>query len=145
MMAASFWSLLAPGIERAEEQMNSGWYACFPVAAAFGLGAVIMLLINFILHRFGFNRDDAVAAALTGHELPVCVVDMRSVESTPSSQWIYFCKMWSVISSTSAKNGYVRSEFSQPRRPRASYTGEKYGRQRSVRLYTFSSISVTLS
>ncbi len=90
MMAASFWSLLAPGIERAEAQMNGGWYACFPVAAAFGLGAVIMLFINFILSRFGFNRDDTVAAALTGHGLPVCVGGMKSVKSTPLSHWIYF-------------------------------------------------------
>jgi zinc transporter ZupT len=90
MVAASFWSLLAPGIERAELQMNGGWYACFPVAVAFGMGAVIMLLINFILHRFGFKHDDAVAAALTGHGPPACVGGMRFVESTPLSYWIYF-------------------------------------------------------
>ncbi|NWZ86119.1 S39AB protein, partial [Poecile atricapillus] len=43
MLAASYWSLLAPAIEMAEESGTFGAFSFFPVAAGFALGAAFVL------------------------------------------------------------------------------------------------------
>uniref|UniRef100_A0A8C0TXX6 Solute carrier family 39 member 11 n=1 Tax=Cyanistes caeruleus TaxID=156563 RepID=A0A8C0TXX6_CYACU len=42
MLAASYWSLLAPAIELAEESGAFGAFSFFPVAAGFALGAAFV-------------------------------------------------------------------------------------------------------
>lgn len=58
MIAASFWSLLSPAIEIAE---NSGLYgnknefAFLPVAAGFLFGAIFVFLIDKFISYLGIN------------------------------------------------------------------------------------------
>ena len=56
MIAASFWSLLSPAIEMAEEQ---GVIACVVVAIGFGLGGVFLYIADKVVPHvhFGFNHD----------------------------------------------------------------------------------------
>jgi len=82
MIAASFWSLLAPAIEMAE---TSGWPAWLPAAAGFLLGGAFLWLVNKILpHQHpsspltvaeGINpwknrRSTLLVLAITLHNIP---------------------------------------------------------------------------
>lgn len=55
MLAASYWSLLAPAIEMAEESGKYGTFAFFPVAIGFVLGAAFVyfadLMMPFLVSR----------------------------------------------------------------------------------------------
>lgn len=55
MLAASYWSLLAPAIEMAEESGKYGAFAFFPVAIGFVLGAAFVyfadLMMPFLVSR----------------------------------------------------------------------------------------------
>ena len=65
MTAASFWSLLAPGIERAQEQMNNSPWACLPIALGFACGAAFVWAADFVLPFLGFSSEDMVTAFIT--------------------------------------------------------------------------------
>lgn len=55
MTAASFWSLIAPGIEMAEESGTygkDGKYAFVPAAIGFALGGVFVFLSDKCIARF---------------------------------------------------------------------------------------------
>ncbi|OWK50271.1 Zinc transporter ZIP11 [Lonchura striata] len=60
MLAASYWSLLAPAIELAEESGAFGAFSFFPVAAGFALGAA-----------FGFPGPSHAAVALSWEQRAV--------------------------------------------------------------------------
>ncbi|KAL8163497.1 UNVERIFIED_CONTAM: hypothetical protein K2H54_024905 [Gekko kuhli] len=49
MLAASYWSLLAPAIELAEDSGKFGAFAFFPVVAGFTLGAAFVYFADFLL------------------------------------------------------------------------------------------------
>lgn len=56
MMAASFWSLLAPAIEMASESKTygeKGEYAFAPVALGFLLGGLFVYLTDLLISSFG--------------------------------------------------------------------------------------------
>jgi zinc transporter 11 len=65
MTAASFWSLLAPGIERAQTQMDGSVFACVPIAFGFIAGALFVWAADFVLPFLGFSSDDMVAAFIS--------------------------------------------------------------------------------
>jgi len=81
MIAASFWSLLAPGIELAEEQGKAGW---FPAVVGFLLGGVFLLTIHKILPHLhviknneykegiktDWSRSILLVLAITIHNIP---------------------------------------------------------------------------
>jgi len=81
MIAASYWSLLAPGIELAEQQGVPGW---IPAAVGFLLGAVAMRGIDAVLPHLhlGASREEAegipttwrrsilLVLAITLHNIP---------------------------------------------------------------------------
>src|SRR4051812_27359839 len=69
MTAASFWSLLAPGIERAQEQMNNSPWACLPIALGFACGAAFVWAADFVLPFLGFSSEDMVTAFITNQVL----------------------------------------------------------------------------
>ncbi|NXB75927.1 S39AB protein, partial [Donacobius atricapilla] len=54
MLAASYWSLLAPAIEMAEESGAFGAFSFFPVAAGFALGAAFVYGADLLLPELGF-------------------------------------------------------------------------------------------
>uniref|UniRef100_A0A452IJU7 Zinc transporter ZIP11 n=1 Tax=Gopherus agassizii TaxID=38772 RepID=A0A452IJU7_9SAUR len=56
MLAASYWSLLAPAIELAEDSGDFGAFAFFPVAVGFTLGAAFVYLADLLLPLLGISE-----------------------------------------------------------------------------------------
>lgn len=59
MIAASYWSLLAPAVELAEESKRygeNGEYAWCPVSIGFILGAGFVLLADMFISSFGVSN-----------------------------------------------------------------------------------------
>ncbi|XP_044274917.1 zinc transporter ZIP11 isoform X2 [Varanus komodoensis] len=65
MLAASYWSLLAPAIEMAEDSGKFGVFAFFPVAVGFTLGAAFVYFADLILPWLGINEPPHTALALS--------------------------------------------------------------------------------
>lgn len=60
MIAASFWSLLAPAIELAESSGTygkKGEYAFIPVAGGFLLGSIFVFVTDKIISYLGINSS----------------------------------------------------------------------------------------
>ncbi|XP_043086943.1 zinc transporter ZIP11-like isoform X2 [Puntigrus tetrazona] len=64
MLAASYWSLLAPAIEMAEDSGKYGDFAFFPVAVGFALGALFVYIADVMMPFLGVGTDPHVALAL---------------------------------------------------------------------------------
>ncbi|KAM6344300.1 zinc transporter ZIP11 [Alca torda] len=64
MLAASYWSLLAPAIDMAEESGSFGAFAFFPVAVGFALGAAFVYLADLLIPALGFSGPPHAAFAL---------------------------------------------------------------------------------
>lgn len=67
MIAASFWSLLAPAIELAETSGlygESGQYAFFPIAVGFLLGAIFVYGTDKIISYLGLNSSSMMIGEL---------------------------------------------------------------------------------
>jgi len=81
MIAASFWSLLAPAIEMSEA---GPWPAWFPAAVGFGLGAAFLRLADYVLPHLhleapiemaegvhtNWHRTTLLVLAITLHNIP---------------------------------------------------------------------------
>ncbi|XP_014114910.1 PREDICTED: zinc transporter ZIP11 isoform X2 [Pseudopodoces humilis] len=65
MLAASYWSLLAPAIELAEESGTFGAFSFFPVAAGFALGAAFVYGADLLMPVLGFSGPSHAALALS--------------------------------------------------------------------------------
>ncbi|XP_033923412.1 zinc transporter ZIP11 isoform X2 [Melopsittacus undulatus] len=65
MLAASYWSLLAPAIDMAEESGSFGAFAFFPVALGFALGAAFVYLADLLIPALGFSGPPHAAFALS--------------------------------------------------------------------------------
>nr|XP_056719036.1 zinc transporter ZIP11 [Euleptes europaea] len=64
MLAASYWSLLAPAIELAEDSGKFGAFAFFPVVVGFTLGAAFVYFADFLLPWLGISEPPHTALAL---------------------------------------------------------------------------------
>ncbi|XP_057683057.1 zinc transporter ZIP11 isoform X2 [Corythoichthys intestinalis] len=64
MLAASYWSLLAPAIEMAKDSGTYGSFAFLPVAIGFALGAAFVYLADVALPFLGVSADPNIALAL---------------------------------------------------------------------------------
>ncbi|XP_049615917.1 zinc transporter ZIP11 isoform X1 [Syngnathus scovelli] len=64
MLAASYWSLLAPAIDMAEDSGKYGSFAFLPVAVGFTLGAAFVYLADVALPFLGVSADPNMALAL---------------------------------------------------------------------------------
>lgn len=51
MLAASYWSLLAPAVEMATSSGGFGAFAFFPVAVGFTLGAAFVYMADLLMPR----------------------------------------------------------------------------------------------
>lgn len=61
MIAASYWSLLAPGIEMAEESKiygQDGEYAFIPVSVGFLLGASFVFGADALINKLGLQSPN---------------------------------------------------------------------------------------
>ncbi|NWS36983.1 S39AB protein, partial [Probosciger aterrimus] len=65
MLAASYWSLLAPAIDMAEESGSFGAFAFFPVALGFALGAAFVYFADLLIPALGFSGPPHAAFALS--------------------------------------------------------------------------------
>ncbi|XP_059684219.1 zinc transporter ZIP11 [Gavia stellata] len=65
MLAASYWSLLAPAIDMAEESGSFGAFAFFPVAVGFALGAAFVYFADLLIPALGFGGPPHAAFALS--------------------------------------------------------------------------------
>ncbi|XP_040386863.1 zinc transporter ZIP11 isoform X1 [Cygnus olor] len=65
MLAASYWSLLAPAIEMAEESGTFGAFAFLPVAVGFVLGAAFVYGADLLIPVLGFSGPPHAAFALS--------------------------------------------------------------------------------
>ncbi|XP_064351662.1 zinc transporter ZIP11 isoform X7 [Camelus dromedarius] len=64
MLAASYWSLLAPAVEMATSSGGFGALAFFPVAVGFTLGAAFVYLADLLMPHLGAAEDPQTALAL---------------------------------------------------------------------------------
>nr|KAF6417187.1 solute carrier family 39 member 11 [Molossus molossus] len=64
MLAASYWSLLAPAVEMATSSGGFGAFAFFPVAVGFTLGAAFVYLADLLMPQLGAAEDPQTALAL---------------------------------------------------------------------------------
>ncbi|XP_038135988.1 zinc transporter ZIP11-like isoform X1 [Cyprinodon tularosa] len=64
MLAASYWSLLAPAIDMAEDSGKYGSFAFVPVAVGFTLGAAFVYFADLVLPLLGVGADPHTALAL---------------------------------------------------------------------------------
>ncbi|CAJ1081185.1 PREDICTED: zinc transporter ZIP11 [Xyrichtys novacula] len=65
MLAASYWSLLAPAIDMAEDSGKYGSFAFGPVAGGFILGAAFVYFADLAMPLLGVSADPHIALALT--------------------------------------------------------------------------------
>ncbi|KFR16316.1 Zinc transporter ZIP11, partial [Opisthocomus hoazin] len=71
MLAASYWSLLAPAIDMAEESGTFGAFAFFPVAVGFALGAAFVYFADLLIPALGFSGPPHAAFALSCNQRAV--------------------------------------------------------------------------
>ncbi|XP_069728358.1 zinc transporter ZIP11 isoform X2 [Phaenicophaeus curvirostris] len=71
MLAASYWSLLAPAIDMAEESGSFGAFAFFPVAVGFALGAAFVYFADLLIPVLGFSGPPHAVFALSCDQRPV--------------------------------------------------------------------------
>ncbi|XP_059386326.1 zinc transporter ZIP11-like isoform X1 [Carassius carassius] len=64
MLAASYWSLLAPAIEMAEDSGKYGDFAFVPVAVGFALGALFVYIADLMMPILGVGTDPHMALVL---------------------------------------------------------------------------------
>nr|CAI9709240.1 unnamed protein product [Rangifer tarandus platyrhynchus] len=64
MLAASYWSLLAPAVEMATASGGFGSLAFLPVAVGFALGAAFVYLADLLMPHWGAEEDPQTALAL---------------------------------------------------------------------------------
>ncbi|XP_078794168.1 zinc transporter ZIP11 isoform X3 [Oryzias latipes] len=64
MLAASYWSLLAPAIDMAEDSGKYGSFAFVPVAVGFALGAAFVYFADLAMPLLGVGADPHTALAL---------------------------------------------------------------------------------
>ncbi|KAF0025114.1 hypothetical protein F2P81_021995 [Scophthalmus maximus] len=65
MLAASYWSLLAPAIDMAEQSGKYGSFAVMPVAVGFALGAAFVYFADLAMPLLGVGADPHTALALS--------------------------------------------------------------------------------
>ncbi|XP_018600787.1 zinc transporter ZIP11 isoform X2 [Scleropages formosus] len=70
MLAASYWSLLAPAIDMAEDSGKYGAFAFVPVAVGFTLGAAFVYFADLMMPMLGVMEDPHLALALPADSKP---------------------------------------------------------------------------
>ncbi|KAG8446459.1 hypothetical protein GDO86_014063 [Hymenochirus boettgeri] len=71
MLAASYWSLLAPAIEMAEDSKKYGSFSFLPAALGFSIGAGFVYLADQLLPALGISEDPYSFATLNVDSKPI--------------------------------------------------------------------------
>ncbi|XP_027014902.2 zinc transporter ZIP11 isoform X3 [Tachysurus fulvidraco] len=85
MLAASYWSLLAPAIEMAEESGKYGSFAFFPVAIGFFLGAAFVYFADLMIPFLGVETDPHLALTLSSGAKPA-KAKVEDPAATPTTE-----------------------------------------------------------
>lgn len=80
MTAASFWSLIAPAIEMAEESGAYGDFAFVPVAIGFALGAGFVLATDWGVAKIGMNSQHVYDAIFQTDTMQVTLDETAEAE-----------------------------------------------------------------
>ena len=83
MLAASYWSLLDPAVEMAEQSSTygeNGEFAFIPVAIGFFLGAAFVYAADVLMDRLGVHSPLALVMSKSNHQNEH---DYSSREGTP--------------------------------------------------------------
>lgn len=79
MLAASYWSLLAPAIGMAEDSGKYGSFAFLPVAVGFSLGAAFVYFADLAMPLLVRNSHHLLhlysiwSIAVSGYHIDVCI------------------------------------------------------------------------
>lgn len=78
MLAASYWSLLAPAIGMAEDSGKYGSFAFLPVAVGFSLGAAFVYFADLAMPLLVRNSHllhlySIFLIAVSGYHIDVCI------------------------------------------------------------------------
>uniref|UniRef100_A0A3P8TX66 Zinc transporter ZIP11 n=1 Tax=Amphiprion percula TaxID=161767 RepID=A0A3P8TX66_AMPPE len=124
MLAASYWSLLAPAIDMAEDSGKYGSFAFVPVAVGFSLGAAFVYFADLAMPLLGVGTDPHTTLAL-----PPDSKLAKEKEEGPSFQQLESDEMTIRIGragplSDKAENGDVYQ------RRRGPYSGSSDGQER---------------
>ena len=88
MLAASYWSLLAPAIELANESRMYGSLTFVPIAIGFTAGAVFVyladLLLPLLVRRTRIKKECSCVVYVTFHSPRVCT---HLIGRLPSMGW----------------------------------------------------------
>ncbi|XP_039283883.1 zinc transporter ZIP11 [Nilaparvata lugens] len=82
MIAASYWSLLAPAIEMAEESNNygpEGEYAVVPIAIGFVLGCLFVFIADLVISQYGLHSPSFMLADMCGDSVAFGVTKRRKL------------------------------------------------------------------
>ncbi|RZF34818.1 hypothetical protein LSTR_LSTR011205 [Laodelphax striatellus] len=84
MIAASYWSLLAPAIEMAEESKNygeDGEYAVVPIAIGFLLGCLFVFIADVVISQYGLHSPSFMLAAHPEYVLNISISEQSTITS----------------------------------------------------------------
>ncbi|CAI7935442.1 Uncharacterized protein PODLI_1B019812, partial [Podarcis lilfordi] len=99
MLAASYWSLLAPAIELAEDSGKFGAFAFFPVAVGFTLGAAFVYFADLILPWLDFAAAATVSLVTPISSRPACsrmqAVQLSQKPEQQEGLLLSLCVLWS--------------------------------------------------
>ncbi|XP_033468139.1 zinc transporter ZIP11 isoform X2 [Epinephelus lanceolatus] len=118
MLAASYWSLLAPAIEMAEDSGKYGSFAFLPVAVGFTLGAAFVYFADLAMPLLGVGADPHISLALP----PESKLSKQKVEE-PSFQFLDSDEMTIRIDKIDNGDVYQRRRGT----PSASSDGQETG------------------
>ncbi|PIK60497.1 putative zinc transporter ZIP11 isoform X2 [Apostichopus japonicus] len=84
MLAASYWSLLAPAIEHAEISWSSKEWAAVPVGIGFLLGAIFVYIADISMPYLNASANPALALAPKMHDEPYYTNPGKMTKRLPS-------------------------------------------------------------
>nr|WIF87767.1 ZIP family metal transporter [Acholeplasma laidlawii] len=80
MVAASFWSLLAPGIEIAEEQGSIAWLVA---AIGFSLGGIFLFAADKVIPHMHFGKEKVTEGITTKMKRSILLVFSITIHNIP--------------------------------------------------------------
>ncbi|XP_050837528.1 zinc transporter ZIP11 [Serinus canaria] len=83
MLAASYWSLLAPAIELAQESGTFGAFSFFPVAAGFALGAAFVYGADLLLPELSATKCHSAGLAFGDSQLCLAMTRTMFARAAP--------------------------------------------------------------
>ncbi|XP_035695856.1 zinc transporter ZIP11-like [Branchiostoma floridae] len=127
MLAASYWSLLSPAIEMAEQSQTygaHGEFAFIPVAIGFALGAVFVYMSDVFLPYLGVSSPNVALALSSEEKFHAEEKDFTTVAAEPPQDSSFSIENGEMLSSNTPKGPTHRRKTSESHKVALS-TGEE--------------------